>query len=238
MLDPVPACTGQRNTLYRLPVHCMASSWHGRPIWIQCGFSKPTVSRLEFHEGNCWWDDSSVYLNHKETVPPICWTINLFTYNNLLTFQSLTSSTVNMVSHLSGKSTVGRPPLPSSPLGILSSSPMKPIIPDSAAQQGKERERVPSFPSGEWTNLSLARVIQPCIEIGKCYCPNKFIQAAQKRVASFKITARSSAAASGRQLNSFWRAASGWLPVDGGWSQTAKRHLTASSSSTVSSKLL
>lgn len=82
-----------------------------------------------------------------------------------------------MVSHLSGI-VRGVPPLPSSPLGILSSFPLKPIIPDSAAQQEKEREgreRVSDFPSSERTNLLLSHVIQPGIEIGKCDCPNKFI---------------------------------------------------------------
>lgn len=78
---------------------------------------------------------------------------------------------------------------------------MKPIILDSAG--GEEREHVPSFPSGERSNLLLAHVIQLSIEIGKCYCPNEFIRAAQKRVAARRLHLKSLHAASGRQLSSF-----------------------------------
>lgn len=70
---------------------------------------------------------------------------------------------------------------PSSPPGILSSVPTKPIIlraPLSEEEGDGGEERVPSFPSGAQSNLSFVHVTPPAIEMGKCFCSNKFIQAA------------------------------------------------------------
>lgn len=46
-------------------------------------------------------------------------------------------------------------------------------------RERREWEHISSFPSGKQTNLLVAYKFQPVIEIGKCYCPNKFVHAAQ-----------------------------------------------------------
>lgn len=46
-------------------------------------------------------------------------------------------------------------------------------------EKGDGREElVLSFPSGSQSNLSFVHVTLPGIEMGKCFCSNKFIQAA------------------------------------------------------------
>lgn len=117
MLEPGPAmhwAEGRETPpLYRLPAHCMASSWHRtEPTWIQCGFSEPAVSRLEFREGkhSMTWFHCGFNPQRDISAPFVeSSTFSLLIIS--LTFQNLTSSTVKMVSHLSGK-VGGVPPLP------------------------------------------------------------------------------------------------------------------------------
>lgn len=99
----------------------------------------------------------------------------------------------------------------------------------------------PAFPSGEQTNLLLRHVIRPGIEIGKCYCPNRFIQAAERRALElktwFKIAARSSAAAAANVF--FWRADFGASTGGGCWMVPDRREaLDSNCSFAASSEVL